>query len=96
LVFAEFLHSASDADRLQTVARTYASSIDVVKPDDKGRRMQELRKGDRVQISGNGTGRVIAVLNGSLYRVAYDRPDAFGKTRGDYLADVLRLRSNRR
>jgi hypothetical protein len=58
--------------------------------------MHQLRKGDRVRISGNGTGRVIAVLNRSLYRVAYDQPDTFGNTRGDYLADVLRIRGNRR
>ena len=52
--------------------------------------------GDRVEVSAGTTGRVIGVVHGALYRVAYDTPDAFGNTRGDYLADALRLRRRSR
>jgi hypothetical protein len=49
-----------------------------------------IKQGERVQVEGVGTGRVVAVVNGWLYRVRYDHPDAFGNTSGDYLAHVLR------
>lgn len=49
-----------------------------------------IKRGDRVRVEGVGTGRVVAVLNGWLYRVRYDKPDPFGKQTGDYLAHVLR------
>jgi hypothetical protein len=49
-----------------------------------------IKRGERVLIEGVGTGRVVAVLNGWLYRVRYDKPDALGNTSGDYLAHVLR------
>lgn len=49
-----------------------------------------FKLGDRVRVVGGGTGRVVAVINGWLYRVRHDKPDALGRTRGDYLADVLR------
>ena len=52
--------------------------------------MRTPRKGDRVRIGNGATGRVIAVVNDSLYRVRYDRADPLGKTSGDYLAHVLR------
>jgi len=49
-----------------------------------------IHKGDRVQVLGIGSGRVIAVINGALYRVRYDRPDPLGNPSGDHLIDVLR------
>ena len=58
--------------------------------------MGTFKKGDRVQVSGGATGRVIAVMQGALYRVAYDTPDAFGNRQGDYLADAMRLRRRTR
>jgi len=41
-------------------------------------------------VLGIGSGRVIAVINGALYRVRYDRPDPLGNPSGDHLIDVLR------
>jgi hypothetical protein len=55
--------------------------------------MSELRIGDRVRIGEAGTGRVIAIVNGWLYRVRHDEPDLFGNTTGDYLSHVLRRAS---
>lgn len=52
--------------------------------------MGTIKEGDRVRINDGATGRVVAVVNGSLYRVHYDRADPLGKERGDYLAHVLR------
>jgi hypothetical protein len=53
-------------------------------------RMVQLRKGDRVQVAGGPTGRVIAVINSSLYRVRHDSPDLLGRRVADYLPEVLR------
>ena len=47
------------------------------------------RIGDRAQISDGATGRVIAVVNGSLYRLHYDEVDPLGNRTGDQLAQVL-------
>jgi hypothetical protein len=52
--------------------------------------MVQLRKGDRVQVAGGPTGRVIAVINSSLYRVRHDSPDLLGRRVADYLPEVLR------
>ena len=52
--------------------------------------MGTLKIGDRVQVGRGATGRVIAVVNGAVYRVRYDHADPLGKERGDYLARVLR------
>ena len=48
------------------------------------------RIGDRAQISDGATGRVIAVVNGSLYRVHYDEVDPLGNRTGNHLAHVLK------
>lgn len=52
--------------------------------------MATIKEGDRVRIGDGATGRVIAVLNGSLYRVRYDHPDPCGQAIGDYLVHALR------
>jgi hypothetical protein len=52
--------------------------------------MGTIKQGDRVRINDGATGRVITVVNGSVYRVRYDHADPLGKDRGDYLAHVLR------
>ena len=44
--------------------------------------------GDRVQISDGATGRVIAVVNGSLYRLHDDELDPLGNRTGDQLAHL--------
>ena len=49
-----------------------------------------FKVGQRVQVSGGPRGRVVAVVNGGLYRVKLDRPDQFGNHSGHYLAEALR------
>jgi hypothetical protein len=52
--------------------------------------MRIIKAGDRVRISEGGTtGRVVAIINGALYRVRYDQADLLGNVSGDYLAHVL-------
>jgi preprotein translocase subunit YajC len=50
-----------------------------------------IRKGDRVRVGTGATGRVVAVINGTVYRVRLDQPDLLGNRTADYIADALRV-----
>ncbi len=52
--------------------------------------MRVFKMGERVRIGEGGTGRVVAIVKGSLYRIRYDHRDPAGNTHGAYLGHVLR------
>ena len=58
--------------------------------------MGNFKQGDRVRIGEGATGRVVAILNGSLYRLRYDLPDPAGNAHGVYLGHVLRPHRGKR